>query len=63
MKRYTVSETARRIRRSPVLVYRWLQTGRLGGQKFGHAWLVSDRDIARFMKREPERRTPRKESQ
>jgi helix-turn-helix protein len=56
MKWLTVHETSRKLRRSPILVYRWLTTGRLKGQKFGHAWLVSEREIARFLKNEPERR-------
>ena len=52
-------EAAERLRRDPKLVYRWLSDGRLRGERFGHAWLVREREIERFRKHEPERREPR----
>lgn len=55
-KLLTVAETARRLRRSPTLLYRWISEGRLRGQKFGMAVLIDERDVARFEKNAPERR-------
>ncbi len=57
MKRYTAREVAAKLNRNPILVYRWLQDGRLRGEKFGHAWLVSEGELRRFMRQEPGRRT------
>lgn len=57
VKLYTVTEVAKKLKRSRVLVYRWLTEGRLRGKKYGHAWLVSERDLATF--KQPERRKPR----
>jgi excisionase family DNA binding protein len=51
-----VSEVARRLRRSPTLIYRWISDGRLRGQKYGYAVLVEERELARFQKNAPERR-------
>jgi len=51
-----VSEVARRLRRSPTLVYRWISEGRLRGQKYGYAVLVEERELARFEKNAPARR-------
>lgn len=56
MKRYTVAQAAAKMRRNPILVYRWLQEGRLKGEKFGHAWLVSATELQRLMRAEPGRR-------
>jgi excisionase family DNA binding protein len=50
-------EAARRMGRHPHLVYRWLREGRLRGRKFGgRIWMVSEAELSRFTKREPERR-------
>lgn len=55
-KLLAVSEVARRLRRSPTLIYRWISEGRLHGQKYGYAVLVEERELARFQKNAPERR-------
>jgi excisionase family DNA binding protein len=55
-KLLTVAEAARRLRRNPTLVYRWISEGRLRGQKFGMAVMVDERDLARFEKEAPARR-------
>lgn len=55
-KLLTVAECARRLQRSPTLVYRWISEGRLRGRKYGYAVLVDERDLVRFEKSRPERR-------
>jgi excisionase family DNA binding protein len=55
-KYLTVAQVARKLRRSPTLVYRWIAEGRLRGQKLGYAVLVDERDLERFAKDAPERR-------
>ncbi len=52
----TVEEVAAKLRRHPHLVRRWIREGRLKGQKFGPTWMVSDRELARFLRIAPERR-------
>lgn len=59
-KLVTVAEAARRMRRSPTLVYRWISQGRLRGQKYGYAVLVDERDLVRFENNAPERRGGRR---
>lgn len=52
----TGEEVARRLKRHPDLVYRWLDEKRLKGEKHGGVWFVSERELARFKKDQPERR-------
>lgn len=52
----TVGQVAKRLKRSPTLIYRWVSDGRLRGQKYGHAVLIDERELARFEKDAPERR-------
>lgn len=52
----TVREVAERLKRNEDLVRRWLRDGRLQGQRFGRDWMVSERDLARFQRSEPQRR-------
>jgi excisionase family DNA binding protein len=59
MKRYgflTVEEVARRLRRHPELVRRWLRDGRLKGLTFGRSWIISEGELARFERQQPARR-------
>lgn len=56
MRRYTTTEAAARLRRHPELVRRWLREGRLKGERFARDWLVTEREIERFLRREPQRR-------
>jgi excisionase family DNA binding protein len=51
----TANEVAERLGRNPYLVRRWLEHGRLKGEKFGPVWRVSDREVARFRVTEPRR--------
>jgi len=55
-KLMTVDQVAERLNRHPVLVRRWLRDGVLKGQKFGPTWMVSNRELARFKRDQPERR-------
>lgn len=55
-KLLSVAEAARRLRRNPVLVYRWIAEGRIRAQKIGRAVIVDERELERFTKRQPERR-------
>jgi excisionase family DNA binding protein len=59
MRRYTTIEAAARLRRHPELVRRWLRDGRLRGEQSGRDWLVTEREIARFLRTEPQRRARR----
>lgn len=52
----TVPEVARRLGRNPQLVRRWMREGRLRGEKFGRDWLVTERELERFRRSEPQRR-------
>lgn len=56
MKRLTVPEVAHLLNRNPVDVRRWLREGRLRGEKFGPTWVVTERELERFKRDEPERR-------
>ncbi|MGH2451627.1 MAG: helix-turn-helix domain-containing protein [Candidatus Limnocylindria bacterium] len=61
MKLYTVEQAARWLGRNPQLVRRWLREGRLRGERFGRAWLLTHDELRRFRRSEPERRIrPRK---
>lgn len=53
-------EVAARLRRNRLLVYRWLAEGRLRGERYGYAWLVTERELTRFLRHEPERRSRRR---
>lgn len=59
VKRYPVPEAARWLGRNPFLVRRWLREGRLRGEKFGRDWTVTERELERFKRQEPERRERR----
>jgi len=54
--RLTVTEVAKRLARHPELVRRWLREGRLRGEQYGREWLVTEREVERFHRAEPERR-------
>jgi excisionase family DNA binding protein len=56
MERLTVPEVARNLSRNPELIRRWIREGRLRGEKFGRDWLVSEREVERFRRAEPQRR-------
>ena len=53
----SVGEAARRLGRHPELVRRWLREGRLKGLTFGRAWVIRERELARFEKAQPVRRS------
>lgn len=53
----TLEETAVRLGRNKELVRMWVASGRLAGRKRADRWFVSTRDLTRFLKREPIRRT------
>lgn len=44
----TVAQVARRLRRHPKLVYRWIAEGRLRAERAGSVWLVHKETLARF---------------
>jgi excisionase family DNA binding protein len=52
----TVAQVARKLKRHPELIYRWLGEDRLKGKKIGATWIVSERELERFKKHQPERR-------
>ncbi len=56
MQRLTVPEAARRLRRNPELVRRWLREGRLRGEQFGREWLIAPSELERFAAKQPRRR-------
>jgi hypothetical protein len=56
MKTYTADGAAKRLRRNPDLIRRWLKEGRLEGQKSGRDWLVPAAEIARLRRDAPQRR-------
>ena len=60
MKLLSVPEAAKKLGRHPEMVRIWLRDGRIRGEKFGKGkggvWMISEREIARFLKDEPERR-------
>lgn len=56
MEWLTVEEAARRLDRHPELVRQWLREGRLKGERFGHMWSVSERELMRFLRVEPRKR-------
>jgi excisionase family DNA binding protein len=49
-------EAAVALNRHPVLIYRWLSDGRIRGRKFGRTWMVSERELTRFKRTQPQRR-------
>ena len=53
----TLEEAAAQLGRNKELVRFWVASGRLPGRKRGSMWFVGGRDLARFVKREPIRRT------
>jgi hypothetical protein len=53
----TLAEAAARLGRNLELVRVWVASGRLAGRKRADRWFVSVRDLARFEKRSPIRRT------
>ncbi len=55
-KLLSVGEVAKRLRRNPVLLYRWISEGRIRAQKVGRAVVVDEREVQRFKRHEPERR-------
>jgi len=44
----TVAQVAKRLRRHPKLVYRWIAEGRLKAERAGSVWLVSRETLALF---------------
>lgn len=56
MKRLTVVQVAERLERSEALVRRWLRAGVLRGELLGRMWFVTERELERFKRHEPERR-------
>jgi excisionase family DNA binding protein len=56
MERLTAEQVAQRLDRHPELVRQWLREGRLRGEKFGHVWVITDRELARFLRSEPTKR-------
>ena len=57
MQDLTLAEAATRLRRHVELVRVWVATGRLAGRKRADRWFIAERDVARFVKHEPIRRT------
>lgn len=53
----TLAEVAARLDRNLELVRVWVASGRLTGRKRADRWFVAARDLARFVKGEPIRRT------
>jgi hypothetical protein len=53
----TLAETAARLGRNLELVRVWVASGLLPGRKRADRWFIAERDLARFEKREPIRRT------
>ncbi len=53
----TLAETAARLGRNVELVRVWVASGRLPGRKRADRWFVRERDLDKFIKREPVRRT------
>ena len=45
----TVPEAARRIKRDPETVRRWIRSGRLRATRIGTQHLIDEEDLARFM--------------
>ena len=56
MKYLTAEQAAEQLERNPELVRRWIREGRLRAQKMGPIWVVTDDELRRFRKNEPERR-------
>lgn len=56
MNRLTVGDVAKRLRRHPEVVREWLRDGRLRGERMGHSWLITERELERFSHNPPERR-------
>jgi len=56
VKLMTVAQVAKALRRHPEVIREWVRDGRLRGEKYGPTWMISERDVARFLKDEPERR-------
>ena len=51
-----MAQVAEQLGRNEVLVRRWLREGRLRGEKYGRDWVVTERELERFKRDEPERR-------
>ena len=56
MKFRTIQQAAEDLERNPELVRRWIREGRLRAEKMGPIWVVTDAELKRFKKSEPERR-------
>jgi len=52
----TVAEVAKALRRHPEVIRDWIRDGRLVGHKVGRDWVVTESELARFKKDQPERR-------
>jgi len=52
MNPLTTAEVAARLSVDPSRVRRLCRTGRLG-KKFGHVWLITDADVAAYLKAGP----------
>ena len=59
-KRLTVHEAAQRMERNPLLVYRWIGEGRLHAERYVRSLLITERELQRFLKNEPQRRRGKK---
>jgi excisionase family DNA binding protein len=57
----TVPQAAEKLGRHPEMLRIWLRDGRIRGEKFGEGkggvWMIREREIARFLKNEPGRRS------
>ena len=56
MERLTVDEIAKKLRRNPELIRRWLREGRLRGERIGWSWTITPAELDRFKRTAPERR-------
>ncbi|TMB79418.1 MAG: helix-turn-helix domain-containing protein [Chloroflexi bacterium] len=56
VKRLTVEAVAEKLARHPELVRRWLRSGRLRGERVGWSWTVTQTDLDRFVRQQPQRR-------
>jgi excisionase family DNA binding protein len=52
----TVAKVAKVLRRHPEVIREWIREGRLKAEKMGPIWVVTDVELARFKKDQPERR-------
>jgi len=56
MKRLTVDAIAAKLGRHPELVRRWLRSGRLKGERLGWSWTITQAELDRFTRTQPQRR-------